>query len=233
MSEIADTAGYRGKTVYLKIKYNYRRMEICMKIIFATGNKGKLAEIEKILDNKDFEIISMKEAGFTREIIEDGTTYEENALIKVRAVREYLVNSGYQGEYLVMADDSGLEVDYLGGKPGIYSARFMGEDTPYSVKNQAIIDALDGVPDEQRGARFVCAIAMIFPDGTEETTRAYYEGIVAREAKGTNGFGYDPMFFVPRFNATDAELPIEVKNHYSHRAQALRQAEQIIRKHII
>ena len=204
-----------------------------MKIIFATGNKGKLAEIEKILDNNKFEIISMKEAGFNGEIIEDGTTYEENALIKVRAVREYLAASGYQGEYIVMADDSGLEVYYLGGKPGIYSARFMGEDTPYSVKNQAIIDALDGVPDEQRGARFVCAIAIIFPDGTEKTTRAYYEGLVAREAKGTNGFGYDPMFFVPRFNATDAELPIEIKNHYSHRAQALRKAEQIIREHFI
>ncbi|MCR5322037.1 MAG: RdgB/HAM1 family non-canonical purine NTP pyrophosphatase [Lachnospiraceae bacterium] len=204
-----------------------------MKIIFATGNKGKLAEIEKILDNNEFEIISMKEAGFNGEIVEDGTTYEENALIKVRAVREYLLNSDYPGRYIVMADDSGLEVDYLGGKPGIYSARYMGEDTPYSVKNQAIIDALEGVPDEQRGARFVCAIAMIFPDGTEKTTRAYYEGIVAREAKGSNGFGYDPMFFVPRFNATDAELPIEVKNNYSHRAQALRQAEKIIREYMI
>lgn len=202
-----------------------------MKIIFATGNKGKLAEIKEILGGDDFEVISMKEAGFTGEIVEDGTTYEENALIKVRAVRDYLKNSGYPGRYMVMADDSGLEVDYLGGKPGIFSARYMGEDTPYSVKNQAIIDALEGVPDELRGARFVCAIAMIFPDGTEETTRAYYEGIVAREAKGTNGFGYDPMFYLPQFKATDAELPIEHKNRYSHRAQALRQAEEIIRKH--
>ncbi len=199
-----------------------------MKIIFATGNKGKRAEIRAILDSQRFEIISMKETGFDREIIEDGTTYEENALIKVRAVRKYLEETGYPGEYVVMADDSGLEVDWLGGKPGIYSARYMGEDTPYSVKNQAIIDALEGVPDEQRGARFVCAIAMLFPDGTEKTTRATYEGIVAREAKGTNGFGYDPMFFLPKYNATDAELPIEVKNHNSHRAKALKQAEMIL-----
>ncbi len=199
-----------------------------MKIIFATGNKGKLAEIRAILDSDRFEIISMKEAGFSGEIVEDGTTYEENALIKVRTVRKYLLEAGYPGEYIVMADDSGLEVDYLGGKPGIYSARYMGEDTPYSIKNQAIIDALDGVPDEQRGARFVCSIAMIFPDGSEKTTRATYEGIVAHEAKGTNGFGYDPMFYLPQCNATDAEMPIEFKNKNSHRAKALKQAEEII-----
>ena len=199
-----------------------------MKIIFATGNKGKLAEIRAILGSDKYEVISMKETGFDREIVEDGTTYEENALIKVRAVKSYLEETGFEGEYIVMADDSGLEVDYLGGKPGIYSARYMGEDTPYSVKNQAIIDALEGVPDEQRGARFVCAIAIVFPDGTEKTTRATYEGIVAREAKGTNGFGYDPMFFLPRCNATDAEMPIEFKNQHSHRAKALRQAEMIL-----
>ena len=199
-----------------------------MKIIFATGNKGKLAEIREILNNSDFEIISMKDAGFDREIVEDGTTYEENALIKVRAVRDFLEETDYEGEYLVMADDSGLEVDYLGGRPGIYSARYMGEDTPYSVKNQAIIDALEGVPEDKRGARFVCAIAIIFPDGEERTTRAIYEGIVADSARGTNGFGYDPLFYVPRFKATDAELPIAVKNKYSHRAQALRQSEKMI-----
>ena len=199
-----------------------------MKIIFATGNKGKLAEIEKILDTDKFEIIAMKEAGFDGDIVEDGTTYEENAMIKVHAVRKYLDESGYPDECIVMADDSGLEVDYLGGKPGIYSARYMGEDTPYSIKNQAIIDALDGVPDEQRGARFVCAIAMSFPDGTEQTVRATYEGRVAYETRGTNGFGYDPMFFIPEQNATDAELPIEYKNKNSHRAKALRKAQEII-----
>ena len=199
-----------------------------MRLVFATGNKGKMNEIREIMEDSGYEIISMKEAGFDREIVEDGTTYEENALIKVRAVKSYLEETGFPGEYVVMADDSGLEVDYLGGKPGIYSARYMGEDTPYSVKNQAIIDALEGVPDEQRGARFVCAIAMLFPDGIEKTTRATYEGIVAREAKGTNGFGYDPMFFLPQCNATDAEMPIEFKNRHSHRAKALRQAEKML-----
>ena len=200
-----------------------------MKIIVATGNKGKLAEIEKILDDDRFEIVSMKETGFDRDIVENGTTYEENALIKTRAVRSYLQDISYPEGYIIMADDSGLEVDYLGGRPGIYSARYMGEETPYSVKNQAIIDALKGVPDEQRGARFVCAIAMIFPDGTETTTHATYEGKVAYEAKGTNGFGYDPMFFVPKFGGTDAELPIEVKNRNSHRAKALQQAKEKIK----
>ena len=199
-----------------------------MKIIVATGNKGKLAEIRAILPEDRYEIIPAKDTGFDREIVEDGTTYEENALIKIRSVKTYLEETAYPGEYIVMADDSGLEVDYLGGKPGIYSARFMGEDTPYSIKNQAIIDALDGVPDEKRGARFVCAIALAFPDGSEETTRGIYEGRVAYEAKGQNGFGYDPMFFVPQFGATDAELPIEVKNTHSHRAKALRQAAEII-----
>ena len=199
-----------------------------MKIVFATGNKGKLAEIVEILNDPKYEIISMKETGFAGEIIEDGTTYEENALIKVHAVRKYLSESGYPDECIVMADDSGLEVDYLGGKPGIYSARYMGEDTPYSIKNQAIIDALEGVPDEKRGARFVCAIAISFPDGTEETTRATYEGLVAREAKGTNGFGYDPMFFLPQCNATDAEMPIEYKNKNSHRAKALKKAQELL-----
>ena len=201
-----------------------------MKIIVATGNKGKLAEIEKILDDASFELISMKETGFDREIVENGTTYEENAMIKVHAVKEYLEDIGYPAGYIVMADDSGLEVDWLGGRPGIYSARYMGEDTPYSVKNQAIIDALKGVPDEQRGARFVCAIAMAFPDGTEAVTRATYEGMVAHEAKGTNGFGYDPLFFVPQFGGTDAELPIEIKNQNSHRAKALQLAKEKIRE---
>ena len=216
---------------YLRICLSHKvlGMEISMKIIAATGNKGKLEEIARILDPAEFELISMKETGFDREVKENGTSYEENALIKVKAVREYLDDIGYPGEYLVIADDSGLEVDYLNGCPGIFSARYMGEDTPYTVKNRAIVDALKNVPDEKRSARFICAIAVMYPDRSTQTVRGVYEGLVSREIKGTYGFGYDPMFFVPKFGVTDAELPPEVKNRVSHRAQALRLAEKNIK----
>ena len=195
-----------------------------MTIILATGNAGKLSEVREILPKYDF--ITLKDIGFDRDIEENGSTYEENALIKVRAVWDFLDRH----DRIIMADDSGLEIDYLNGEPGIHSARYMGYDTPYSVKNQAIIDALAGVPDEKRGARYVCAIAIKFPDGTESTVRGIYEGKVAYEAKGTNGFGYDPMFWVPAFGKTDGELPIEIKNKMSHRAKALRAADELIRE---
>jgi XTP/dITP diphosphohydrolase len=185
------------------------------KLIFATGNKDKLREIRAIMEGLDYEILSMKEAGIDLDIEENGTTFAENALIKARAVYE-------QCHELVLADDSGLEVDYMDKKPGVFSHRFGGEDTPYSVKNQMIMDNLKGVPDEKRTARFVCAIAAVFPDGSEVVREAAMEGIIGYQEAGENGFGYDPIFYLPEFGCTSAELSPEDKNAISHRGQALR-----------
>lgn len=186
------------------------------KIIFATGNRDKIREINEIMEDLDVEVVSMKDAGISIEIEENGSTYEENALIKARAVAAFTKN-------IVMADDSGLEVDYLNKEPGIYSARYMGEDTSYRIKNKSLIDRLEGVPDEQRTARFVCAIAAVFPDKKEETVRGVIEGRIAYEEKGPNGFGYDPIFYVPEFGKTTAELSEDEKNQVSHRGRALKQ----------
>ena len=152
---------------------NQRRMN--GRIVFATGNAGKVKEIQMIMADMDMEVVSMKEAGIVIEIEENGRTYEENAMLKARAVAAHTHD-------IVMADDSGLEIDYLHQEPGIYSARYMGEDTPYSVKNANLIERLSGVPDEQRTARFVCAIAAVMPDGTELTTRATIEGRIGIES---------------------------------------------------
>lgn len=184
------------------------------KIIFATGNKGKIKEIQMILADLGVEVLTMKEAGIVVDIEENGKTYEENALIKARAVAEYT-------DAIVMADDSGLEIEYLNNEPGIYSARYMGEDTSYTIKNTNLIERLNGVPDEERTARFVCAIAAVMPDGKEITTRGIIEGRIGYEEKGDNGFGYDPIFYVPRFGKTTAELSEEEKNQVSHRGNAL------------
>lgn len=185
------------------------------KLIFATGNEGKMKEIRMILGDLNYEILSLKEAGIKADIVEDGTTFEENAIIKARAISKL---SGC----LVLADDSGLEVDYMDKMPGIYSARWMGEDTSYDVKNRAILEKLAGVPEDQRTARFVCAIAAAFPDGRVVTKRATIEGIIGYEIKGENGFGYDPIFYVPEYGKTTAELSPEEKNAISHRGKALR-----------
>lgn len=184
------------------------------KLIFATGNENKMKEIRMILGDLDYEILSMKEAGIDADIVEDGKTFEENAIIKATAISKL---SGC----LVLADDSGLEVDYMDKMPGIYSARWMGEDTSYRIKNKAIIDKLDGVPDEKRTARFVCAIAAAFPDGRVVTKRGTIEGIIGYEERGENGFGYDPIFFLPEYGKTTAELSPEEKNQISHRGRAL------------
>jgi XTP/dITP diphosphohydrolase len=157
----------------------------------------------------------MKEAGIDIDIVEDGSTFEENAAIKARAV------CAVAGE-IVLADDSGLEIDYLNKEPGIYSARYMGEDTSYHIKNANLIERLEGVPDEARTARFVCAVAAAFPDGTVKTIRATMEGRIGYEEKGENGFGYDPIFFLPEFGCTSAQLSMEDKNKISHRGKALR-----------
>ena len=186
-----------------------------MKIIFATGNKGKVYEIRKILADVDAEIVPMNEAGISLDIEENGSTYEENALIKARAVMEA---SGC----LTLADDSGLEIDYLKGELGIHSARFMGHDTSYDLKNAEILRRLEGVPDEERTARFVCSIAAVFPDGREEVVRATMEGRIAHGTSGGNGFGFDPIFFLPDRGCTSAVISDEEKNEISHRGKALR-----------
>lgn len=184
------------------------------KLIFATGNEGKMREIRMILGDLDYEILSMKEAGIDVDIVEDGKTFEENAIIKATAISKI-------ANCVVLADDSGLEVDAMDKMPGIYSARYLGEDTPYSIKNQTIIDNLAGLPDEERTARFVCAIAVAFPDGRVVTKRGTIEGIIGYEERGENGFGYDPIFFVPEYGKTTAELSPEEKNKISHRGKAL------------
>lgn len=188
------------------------------KIIFATGNQGKMNEIKEIM--KDFiarneiTMMSLREAGVDADIVEDGKTFEENAMIKARAIAGIT-------DAVVLADDSGLEVDYLDKAPGIYSARFLGEDTSYDIKNAYILDKLEGVGDEKRGARFVCAIACVFPDGNEFCVRGTIEGRIAHDIKGENGFGYDPIFYVPEFGCTTAQLPADKKNEVSHRGRAL------------
>jgi len=205
--------------------------EICfqeddMKIIFATGNAGKMKEIRMILEDLGAEILSMKEAGISLDIVEDGESYEENALIKARAVA---TTAQAQGA-VVLADDSGLEIDHLGGEPGIYSARYLGEETSYSVKNADLIRRLEGVADEERTARFVCAIAAVLPGGKEMAVRANVEGRIGYEERGEHGFGYDPIFYVPEFGKTTAELTEEEKNKISHRGKALRLMKAELKK---
>ena len=192
------------------------------RIVFATGNQNKMREIKMILADLGMEILSMKEAGIDVDVEENGTTFEENALIKEREIAKVLPGD------IVLADDSGLEIDYLNKEPGIYSARYAGRDTSYDVKNQMLIDRLDGVPDEKRTARFVCAVAAVFPDGTEEVVRGTMEGRIGYEIAGANGFGYDPIFYLPEFGMTSAEISPEQKNEVSHRGKALRAMRSVM-----
>jgi len=185
------------------------------KIVFATGNKDKMREIREIMADVDVEIVSMKEAGIDVDIIEDGATFAENAIIKAEAIARHT-------DAIVLADDSGLEIDYLDKAPGVFSARFMGEDTSYDVKNQALIDKLEGVPKEKRTARFVCAIAAVLPDKKILTVVETMEGYIGYEIAGENGFGYDPIFYLDEFGCSSATLSREQKNEISHRGKALR-----------
>ncbi len=196
------------------------------RIIFATGNMGKMKEIKMILGDLNIPVVSMKEAGITADIVEDGKSFEENALIKAKTI------CSLTGE-VAMADDSGLEIDYLHGEPGIYSARYMGEDTSYRIKNANLIERLNGVPDEKRTARFVCAMAAAFPDGTVLTTRGTIEGRIGYEERGENGFGYDPIFYLPEYQCTTSELPLEKKNELSHRGKALREMKEKLKERLI
>ena len=197
-------------------------------IIFATGNEHKMAEIRMILADLGMEILSQKEAGISADIVENGITFEENALIKASGVAKIAGNMPEWKDAVILADDSGLEIDYLNKEPGIYSARYMGEDTSYEVKNQLLIDRLHRVPDAQRTARFVCAVAAVFPDGSSEVVRGTMEGIIGHEIIGENGFGYDPIFFLPEYGCTSAQLTPEKKNELSHRGEALRKMRLII-----
>ncbi len=193
------------------------------RIIFATGNKDKMKEIREILCESGREILSMAEAGLETDIEETGTTFEENALIKARAIAE-------KTDDIVLADDSGLEIDYLGGEPGIYSSRYMGKDTSYDVKNRNFIERLEGVEGDERSARFVCAIAAVLPDKSEIVVRGTMEGQIAHELKGENGFGYDPVFYLPEYGKTSAEISPEEKHAISHRGKALRAMRDELKK---
>lgn len=195
------------------------------KIIFATGNENKMKEIRQIMGDMDVEILSMKQAGISADIVEDGTTFEENAVIKAKAIAD-MTNE------IVLADDSGLEIDYINKEPGIYSARYMGEDTSYHIKNNNLIERLKDAKEEERTARFVCAIAAAFPEGEVLTAVGTVEGTIAYEEKGKNGFGYDPIFYIPEFGCTTAELSEEDKNKISHRGNALREIKEKLKSRL-
>ena len=186
-----------------------------MRIIFATGNEGKMREIRMIMEDLGLEILSMKEAGLKADIDENGTTFEENAVIKAKGIAA-LCND------IVLADDSGLEIDALNKEPGVFSARYLGEDTDYHIKNMNLVERLNGVPDEERTARFVCAIAAALPDGRVLETKAAMEGRIGYEERGEHGFGYDPIFMLPEYGKYTAEISPELKNELSHRGIALR-----------
>ncbi len=195
------------------------------KIIFATSNQDKMREIRAILSDFPVEIVSMKEAGIHVDIIENGATFEENAVIKAETIEKAT-------GAIVLADDSGLEIDYLNKEPGIYSARYMGEDTSYHVKNMNLIQRLEGVPDEKRTARFVCAVAAAFPDSETVTVRGTIEGRIGYQEEGNNGFGYDPIFYLPEYGCTTASLSSEQKNAISHRGKALQMIKTVIGRYL-
>lgn len=186
------------------------------RVIVASGNQGKIREIREILAPLDLEVVSMKEAGIEVDVDETGTSFEENAILKARGIAMLT-------DDLVIADDSGLEIDYLNKEPGIYSARYLGRDVSYDIKNQNLLDRLEGVPDEKRSARFVCAVAAILPNKKELVVRGVMEGRIGYEIRGEHGFGYDPIFYLPEYGMSSAEILPEEKNKISHRGKALQQ----------
>lgn len=198
------------------------------KIIFATGNEGKMKEIRTIMADMDWELLSQKEAGLEADIQEDGTTFQENAVIKAKAIARILREKGETA--VVLADDSGLEIDYLNKEPGIFSARYMGENTSYDIKNAAILERLAGVEDRKRTARFVCVVAAVMPNGESFTASGIMEGKIGYEIRGSQGFGYDPIFIPQEYHVTAAELTMEQKNMVSHRGRALRAMKEKLGK---
>ena len=196
------------------------------KLVFATGNESKAKRFLVGLLKNDIEIITLKDLGLKLDVEENGKTFEENALIKATEIAKVAPGC------IVLADDSGLEIDYLNKEPGIYSARYAGVDTSYDIKNNLLLQRLEGVPDEKRTARFVCAVAAAFPDGSTEVVRGTIEGMIGYEIAGENGFGYDPIFYLPEYGCTTAELSPEKKNELSHRGKALREMRVIMEKKI-
>lgn len=194
-------------------------------IIFATGNAGKAREVAMMFADMDVCVKTLKEAGIEAEIIENGKTFAENARIKAETIAKYT-------DKIVLADDSGLIIDYLNGEPGIYSARYMGENTPYDIKNSRILERMAGVPESERTARFVCAMAAVMPDGEVIETEGVMEGVIGCEIAGSNGFGYDPVFYLPQFGKSSAEITPEQKNEVSHRGKALRMMQTELKKRI-
>ena len=194
-------------------------------IIFATGNVGKAREVAMMFADMDVKVQTLKEAGIDVEVIEDGKTFMENAIIKAKTIAQYT-------DKIVLADDSGLVIDYLNGEPGIYSARYMGEDTSYDIKNNNLLERMEGVPEKDRSARFVCAMAAVMPDGEIVETEGVMEGIIGYKLAGENGFGYDPIFYLPEFAASSAEISPEQKNAVSHRGKALRMMQEELKKRI-
>lgn len=190
-------------------------------IIVASTNEGKIKEIKAMLNEIGIEVKSIKDV-FDEdiEIEETGKTFQENALIKAQTICDMI-------HLPTLADDSGLEVDAMNGEPGIYSARFMGHDTSYDIKNQYIIDAVKG---KERGARFVCAMALCIPNEQPILIEEYFNGEINDCIEGENGFGYDPIFYVPELHKTSASLTLEEKNQYSHRAKALKKLYQILKE---
>jgi XTP/dITP diphosphohydrolase len=193
------------------------------RVIVASGNQGKIEEIREILAELDLEVVSMKDAGVELDVEETGSSFEENAMLKARGIAQLT-------DDLVIADDSGLEIDYLNREPGIYSARYLGRDVSYDIKNQNLLDRMEGVPDEKRTARFVCAVAAVLPNKKELVVRGIMEGMIGYEIKGEHGFGYDPIFFLPEYGMTSAEILPEEKNRISHRGKALQKMFELLKK---
>ena len=203
-----------------------------MRIVFATQNQGKIAEIKEIMADTGYEVLPMGALGLKAEAEENGETFSENAEIKAREVYDKLSALGDVEDTIVMADDSGFCIDHLSGAPGVHSARFMGHDTDYRIKNEAILKKMEGVERPERGAQFVCSICAIFPDGHAEFTEGVLSGEVAMEPKGDEGFGYDPIFYLPRYGKTTAELGDKFKNSVSHRSLALHKMNELIKERL-
>ncbi len=196
------------------------------RILFATGNHGKMKEIKMIFSDMDVELLSLEDAGIEIDIEENGASFEENAILKAKAI------AAIRNE-VVLADDSGLVIDALNGEPGIFSARYMGENTSYHIKNNNLIQRLDEKNEKDRTAHFVCAIAAVFPNGEVAVTRGSMDGVIAHEEAGENGFGYDPIFYLPEYNCTAAQLSADQKNRISHRGKALIEMKKVLVEKLI
>ena len=197
------------------------------KIILASNNSHKVEEIKNILKDINIEVKSLKEENIDIDIIEDGTTFEENAMKKAKGIADYLKLRGEEN-FIVMADDSGIEVDYLNGAPGVYSARYAGEHGNDDMNNEKLLRELKDVPEDKRTGRFVCQIVIVDSNNKELSIRGEVEGKILKEINGAGGFGYDPLFYYEPLNKSFGELSSEEKNKVSHRAKALNELKQRI-----